>query len=244
MAIFRYVPEIFERFPDLRAGVILAEGLRNGPAEPDLKAACADEQKALTSRLGSTPLSEVPSLAAWRAAFRAFGANPTKYRSAPEALLRRLTKKGDIPAINALVDSCNLVSIRYALPVAAMDRRAIHGALAVQFARGDETFAPLGEEPPAGADPLKGWENPDPGEVIFADERGEVAARRWCWRQSAASAAGPETRAATIVIEAQHPGAEADVASALSDLLALLERYTGGEFVSGLLGPGRRELRA
>ena len=39
-------------------------------------------------------------------------------RSAAEALLRRLTKQGSIPSINTLVDIGNLVSIRYALPVA------------------------------------------------------------------------------------------------------------------------------
>ncbi len=53
-------------------------------------------------------LSELPTLSAWRQAFRRFGANPTKHRSAAEALLRRL-QKGDIPGINTLVDIGNLV---------------------------------------------------------------------------------------------------------------------------------------
>ena len=55
-------------------------------------------------------------------------------RPSPEealALLRRLTKKGDIPSINAVVDICNLVSIRYALPVAAFDLAAITGGVTV-----------------------------------------------------------------------------------------------------------------
>jgi DNA/RNA-binding domain of Phe-tRNA-synthetase-like protein len=63
-----------------------------------LEAAYRAEQQAVIARIGSRPLSEIESLAAWRSAFRAFGVEPTQYRSAAEALLRRLTKKGDIPA--------------------------------------------------------------------------------------------------------------------------------------------------
>ena len=90
------------------------------------------------------PFSELPSLAAWRRAFRAFGVDPTGYRSAAEALLRRLTKQGSIPSINTLVDIGNLVSIRHALPVAVFDQRAMTGGTTVRFATGDETFTDLG----------------------------------------------------------------------------------------------------
>ncbi len=84
-----------------------------------------DEQQGTLRRIGDTPLSQIPSLVAWRAVFRSFGVDPTQYRSAAEALLRRLTKKGDIPSINLLVDLGNLVSIRYALPVAVFDTSSL-----------------------------------------------------------------------------------------------------------------------
>ena len=142
------------------------------------------EQQATLARIGDTALSDLATLAAWRDAFRAFGVNPTKTRSAPEALLRRLTKKGDIPSINTLVDIGNLISIRYALPVAIFDTQALTGTLKVSFADGSERFTELG------SDEIK---HPDDGEVIFSDETGLVFARRWCWRQSMQSAAKLET---------------------------------------------------
>src|SRR5574340_473303 len=108
--------------------------MTNGPAPKDLEEAFIDEQQATLKRLGDTPLSQIPSLAAWRTVFRAFNVDPTQYRSAAEALLRRLTKKGDIPSINTLVDLGNLVSIRYALPVAIFDTRALQPPLTVRFA--------------------------------------------------------------------------------------------------------------
>ncbi len=176
---FNYHPDLLSRFPDICGGVILAQGLTNSPTPPDLLQAYLAEQRAVLAKLGDAPLSEIPSLAAWRAAFRAFGVDPTRYRSAAESLLRRLTKKGDIPSINALVDLCNLVSIRYALPVAAFDARALSGAVTVRFAAGDESFTAHDSPEP---------ERPEPGEVIFADPAELVVARRWCWKQGVESA--------------------------------------------------------
>jgi DNA/RNA-binding domain of Phe-tRNA-synthetase-like protein len=147
--------------------------------------------------------------------------------------LRRLTKKGDIPNINILVDICNLVSIRYALPVAAFDTRALATPVTVHFAAGAERFTPLGESQ---------VEHPDPGEVVFSDTTGLVIARRWCWRQSAESAASLATREAFFTIEAQHPGGASDVQSALEDLLGLLEAYAGGRYTAALLGPQQSQI--
>jgi len=226
MFSFQYHPEILQRYPHIVGGVTLAEGLKNGPTSPELKEVFIAEQQATLARVGNKPLSELAPLAAWRAAFRGFGVNPTKYRSAVEALLRRLTKKGDIPSINILVDICNLLSIRYELPVAAFDIREVNGPITVRFAAGDEFFTPLGA-PQA--------EHPEPGEVIFADERNLVVARRWCWRQSNESASGPATKSAVFTIEAQHEGGRTTIKSALGDLDELLQTYAGGEYKSSIL---------
>lgn len=226
MTAFEYHADILARYPNVVGGVIVASGLHSGPTPERLQAAYLAEQQATLARIGATPLSEIKSLSAWRGAMRAFGIDPTQYRSAAEALLRRLTKKSDIPSVNLLVDLGNLVSIRHALPVAVFDTRALSGKVAVRFASGSERFTPLGE--PA-------VEHPEPGEVIFADESERVIARRWCWRQSEDSAARPDTTNAIITVEAQHAGGRADIDAALRDLLDLLAEYAGGEYQSAVL---------
>ncbi len=226
MTTFQYAPDILARYPDVTGGVIVAHGVANGATPPDLLAAYHAEQQATLARIGSTPLSQIELLAAWRAAFRAFGTDPTKIRSACEALLRRLTKQGDIPSLNLLVDMGNLVSIRYALPVAIVDLRAATGAITVQFADGSERFTNLGQTEIT---------HPDPGEVIFADDTGLVFARRWCWRQSDQSAARADTTDILITVEAQHTNGRADVEAAISDLSALLRQYTSSQPVSAIL---------
>src|ERR1700731_2492604 len=104
MHIFQYHPDILLRYPQVVGGAILVQNTTNGPTPADLQALYQAEQQQVLQRLGSTPLSQIGSLAAWRRAFRGFGVDPTQYRNASEALLRRLTKKGNIPGINLLVD--------------------------------------------------------------------------------------------------------------------------------------------
>jgi DNA/RNA-binding domain of Phe-tRNA-synthetase-like protein len=211
--VFRYDPDIIERFPTIVGGVIHATGVHNHATPPGLAAAFHDETFAALARIGEAPLSELPTLAAWRRVFRGFGVDPTQYRSAAEALLRRLTKQGELPSIGTLVDLANLVSIRYALPVAVFDWRGIAGGSTVRFARGHEQWADLGSSQA---------EHPEPGEVIFADEADVVSARRWCWRQSAGSGAREDTTEILVTVEGHHETADRDVTGALADLEALL----------------------
>ena len=223
MARFRYDPAIVDRYPTIVGGVIHAQDVSNGPSSSALSDTFRAEQASARQRIGNQPLSELPTLAAWRPVFRDFGVNPTKYRSAAEALLRRLTKQGELPSINSLVDLANLVSIRYALPVAVFDQRSVNGGTTVRLARGDESWGDLGSSETT---------HPEPGEVIFADEADTVSARRWCWRQSMASAAREDTTEILVTVEGHHEGAAADIGEALADLEELIRTHTGATVLS------------
>lgn len=214
--MFAYDEAVAERFPAIRAGVIHATGLANEPSPPELLDEYQAEQQAASERLNAAGIADFPSIAAWRRAFTEFGVKPTQHRNAAEALLRRLSRHGDVPTINTLVDIGNLVSIRYAMPVAVFDRDNVSGSITVRFATGAERFTDLGSSVSI---------HPDPGEVVFVDSDEVVCARRWCWRQSAQSVTGPGTTDALIVIEGHHDTAREDVESALTDLTSLLAAH-------------------
>lgn len=213
---FQYDPEIVARFPKTIGGIVLLPQVQNVATGPVLLDAYRQRQETVRRQIGETPLSQLPSLAAWRGVFRAFGVDPTAIRSAPEALLRRLTKQGDIPSINALVDIGNMVSITNAIPVAMMALHAASLPVTVRFATGVERYRPLGSD---------AIEHPEPGEVIFADTTGMVLARRWAWRQSAESATLLDTTALFVAVEAQHNDGRATVTKALEDLQSLLSAH-------------------
>ncbi len=214
--MFGYDHALAERYPAIRAGVLHMTGLANGPSSAKLLDEYRTEQHVALERLLGTAISDLPSIAAWRRVFASFGAKPTQYRNAAEALLRRLSKYGDIPTINTLVDIGNLVSIRYAVPVAVFDLAGVAGSIAVRFATGTELFTDLGSTSRV---------HPDPGEVVFVDRNDVVSARRWCWRQSAQSATSATTRDALAVIEGHHDTASGDVRAALSNFASLLTTY-------------------
>jgi DNA/RNA-binding domain of Phe-tRNA-synthetase-like protein len=214
--VFSYDDAVLAEFPTIRAGLVHARALVNGPSPAGLVAEYESEQRAVAERLATTSIAELPSIIAWRRVFTRFGAKPTQYRSAAEALLRRLAKHADIPPINTLVDIGNLVSIRYAMPVAVFDLAGVTGAISVRFAAGDEQFTDLGSSASV---------HPQPGEVIFVDEAGRVSARRWCWRQSAQSATTDATVDAVLIVEGHHEAGAADAKAATDDIVALLGRY-------------------
>jgi DNA/RNA-binding domain of Phe-tRNA-synthetase-like protein len=224
--VFAYDPAVVEEFPAIRAAVVHATGLTNGASPPGLVQRYEAGQRAAAERLDGTEMADIPSIAAWRRAFTRFGSKPTQYRNAAEALLRRLAKHGDLPSINVLVDTGNLVSIRFAMPVAVFDAAAIAGGITVRFAVGNERFTDLGSSETVA---------PEPGEVVFVDENGEACARRWCWRQSAQSATRPDTTEALFVVEGLHDGAAEDVEAALADLEELLAAYQPAATLDGRL---------
>jgi hypothetical protein len=126
-AMFAYDDAVAERYPTIGAGLVRATGLDNGLSSSELLDEYRAEQRAVSERLKATAIADLPSIA------MAPGPcpvrrQPTQYRSAAEALLRRLAKHGDLPTISTLVDIGNLVSIRYAIPVAMFDPANIAGS--------------------------------------------------------------------------------------------------------------------
>lgn len=217
MPIFKYDQAILGRYPGMVGGVMLATGVTNGPTPPALVEAYDATQAAVVARIGATPLSGIPALAAWRRAVRGFGVDPTHYRSAAEAPPAPADRQGALLSIGTLVDLATLVSIRRALPVAVFDLRSFDGGLTVRFARGDERWSDLGSST---------TDRPAQGEVVFADEADVVMARRWCWRQGAESAARDDSTEVLITVEGHHDGAADDVLLALDELEGPVRAHT------------------
>jgi DNA/RNA-binding domain of Phe-tRNA-synthetase-like protein len=76
--------------------------------------------EAARKRLDISSLSADPAVAALRKLFKQAGTDPSRYRPASEALLRRLLKGGDLPAISPMVDINNCLSVELAVPCCVM----------------------------------------------------------------------------------------------------------------------------
>jgi DNA/RNA-binding domain of Phe-tRNA-synthetase-like protein len=80
-----------------------------------------------------------------RAAYKALGKDPARYRGSAEALLRRVIANKGLPQINAVVDVINLVSVESRLPVGLYDLAAVHGDIVFRAGRAGETYKGIGK---------------------------------------------------------------------------------------------------
>lgn len=208
--LFHHADDIWEDFPELVPGALRAEGItREGAVEPAIERFNGIAE----NRTASRSEGELPEIQAWRRAFSRMGLKPTQYRCASEALLRRFRQERSLPRIHPLIDLCNAASLASAIPIAVFDVVRVAGGLQVRRATGGETYQTFSGE----------TENPEPGEVIFADEAGRAHARRWTNRQSGRSAVREGTTSVLIVAEAMHAEAPADIPALMTALAAELD---------------------
>jgi len=228
----RYIvaDEIWQAYPNLTTGLVVARDVANVGTDPEVEALLAEAEAWAAGRYGREPLSAHPHVAAWRATYSSFGVKPSRYRSAVEALLRQVVKRGRLPRINRLVDLGNLVAVRHALPVAAYDLDRVQGDMVIRFARGDETFRDLGSGEVS---------YPAPGEVIYSDAR-EAHSRRWNWRQSDSSKVTLETRRILYTIEGIGGIPSGAVAAAVEELAARVAPFASGGVTTHLLNAEQR----
>ncbi|MEU6819691.1 phenylalanine--tRNA ligase beta subunit-related protein [Streptomyces atriruber] len=202
--------------------VIEARGLVNGPSTDATAALLDDAARRLAERLGGRAPHEDPHMAAWRAAYTAFGAKPSRTRNSAEALARRALADGGLPRINALVDLYNAISVAHLIPVGGEDLDLIKGGMRLVRATGEEDFvtAAAGE---------RTVEHPDAGEVVWCDDEG-VTCRRWNWRQGPRTRLTEESVNAIFLLEGMGPDAGLEAAGA--ELAELLEKVSPGAQVA------------
>jgi DNA/RNA-binding domain of Phe-tRNA-synthetase-like protein len=213
---------VFALRPDYRAMLLAADGIVPGPSDQASDALLQAAEAAAREALRDRPAEELPHVASWREAYRAFGAKPQRTRNSLEALLRR-TASG-LPRVNRLTDLYNAVSVLHQIPLGGEDLTRYAGSPRLIRATGEEPFDTTAD----GTAP----HHPDPGEVVWCDDAG-VTCRRWNWRQARRTQLGEDTTAALFILDALDPVTEKELHAAADDLAAHLDR----------LGPDVRAVR-
>jgi DNA/RNA-binding domain of Phe-tRNA-synthetase-like protein len=223
---------VFDRFPHYLRGVVVAHGVHNGPSSPELVALLREAEASVRERIPAEEITSHPRIASWRAAFKAQGINPKDFRCSVEAMARRALKGQQLPAINALVDIGNILSLRHLLPMGghAIDH-AVQG-YCLRPATGGESFVPFGSDQP---------EHPEPGEIIYA-EGDTVLTRRWSWRQANHSLTLPETTAIQFNLDGLPPVTRDELETIAQELAELVTRHCGGRIRQGMLSAAQPSL--
>jgi DNA/RNA-binding domain of Phe-tRNA-synthetase-like protein len=112
-------------------------------------AALLEEMKARETEIQKLPFPrgvlESPQIVAARAAYKALGKDPARYRGSAEALLRRVVAGKGLPQINSVVDVINLVSVESRLPIGLYDLAHVCGDIVFRAGRAGETYKGIGK---------------------------------------------------------------------------------------------------
>jgi len=214
---------VFALRPDYRAMLLAVEGIVPGPSDQASDALLQAAEAAARDALRDRTVDELPHVAAWREAYRAFGAKPKRTRNSLEALLRRAAS--GLPRVNRLTDLYNAVSVLHQVPLGGEDLTRYTGAPRLVRATGTEPFDTVADGSPV-------IEHPDPGEVVWCDDAG-VTCRRWNWRQARRTQLGDHTTTALFILDALDPVTDEALHTAAEDLVSRLTR----------LGPDVRDAR-
>lgn len=203
----------------LRASVVLFRGVHIAPASPELRAEIDREIQTVRQRFASP--AEVRScveVAAFQDLHRRVGVNPRKEQSSVERLLTLALKRGELPAINSLVDAYNVVSLRTRCSLGAHDLDAITLPVTLRVLTGRESFTPLGETMPAAV---------TPGEYGYVDAVDRLLCRLDV-RQADFSKVTENTRDALLIVEGTAEHAPDVMRRAFAEVIELVTRYCGG----------------
>ena len=130
----------------LRTALGCVTGRVEAPASPP---ALIEEMQGRVAEVLKLPeprvVLESPQIIATRAAYKALGKDPARYRGSAEALLRRVIGGKGLPQINAVVDVINLVSVESRLPVGLYDLDHVSGDILFRAGRAGETYKGIGK---------------------------------------------------------------------------------------------------
>lgn len=127
-----------------------------------------DEIDALGEKFKQTltteSLKEISGIAATRKVYRACGKDPSRYRPASEALIRRMLQGKKLYQIDTLVDLVNLASIAYGYSIGGFDADKFEGdTLTLGIGKADEPYEGIG----------RGFINIE-GLPVYRDKKGGV----------------------------------------------------------------------
>jgi DNA/RNA-binding domain of Phe-tRNA-synthetase-like protein len=204
--------DVFALRPDYRAILLAVDGLVPGNSDADSDVLLARAEAAAVHALQANPVEEVPHVAAWRDAYRAFGAKPQRTRNSLEALLRRA--ETGLPRVNQLTDLYNAVSLLHLVPLGGEDLTGYEGPPRLIRSIGAEPFDTM-------VDGIVAIEHPVPGEVVWCDDQG-VTCRRWNWRQGHRTRLHDSSTSALFILDALAPMTDDELQAASQDLLTRL----------------------
>lgn len=203
----------------LRASAIIFRNLVITTASPQLRAEMEREIQAVRQQLASpAAVRSCREVRAFQQVHRRAGVNPRKEQSSVERLMLLALKRGELPAINSLVDAYNLLSLRTRCSLGAHDLDTIALPVSLRLLTGRELFTPLGETAAVAV---------TPGEFGYVDAADRLLCRLDV-RQADFSKVTPHTRQVLLIVEGTAEHDPDMLCRAREEVIEVVTRFCGG----------------
>lgn len=135
--------EIKRNLPALRLGC-LGFTVTVAPSPVLLRAQIQHDMDEVCGTLITEDIAQLPAIQAARNAYRTLGKDPSRYRPAAEALTRRVVAGKGLYQISNVVDTLNLISLRYGFSIGGYDRDTISGRVVMGRGNAEEPYEAIG----------------------------------------------------------------------------------------------------
>lgn len=207
-----------ELFPDSEIGILICRGINNHIEKENKYESYLRVSEMESAKFFENPeFIENPVIKEWREAFYKFKTKKGA-RCSIEALLKRVSKGGEIGCINPLVDIYNGVSLRFGLPIGGENLDKFEGDMRLTIAEGGEAFTTYGSDKDEPA--LE-------GEVVYKDDAGAIC-RCWNWRESVRTMLTEDVVNAFMIIETANGEKDGNLNAALDFMAEKIQSELGG----------------
>lgn len=138
-------PALREVFPAIRLGCLRFQAAVEPPREAFWEMMEAEALPAVRERIANLSWAEIPGVRGSRAAYKAFGRDPGRYRVSSEALLRRVRRGDALYRVNSVVDVNNLLSVESGLSFGSYDLSKLDGPVTLRRAAPGEGYEGIGK---------------------------------------------------------------------------------------------------
>ena len=138
--------ELFSVYQEIQLGLLRFSADVKAPDDDFWEYMNAEVLPQVRSGVEGKEWREIPGIKGSRAAYKAFGRNPGRYRVSSEALIRRVRRGDELYHINSVVDVNNLISVKSGLSVGSYDLGQVHGAIKLRKADHSEGYIGIGKD--------------------------------------------------------------------------------------------------
>lgn len=212
-------PFLQQTLPDLRIGLVQAT-VQVRQYDPALWTMLEELSERLRGAYQGRVAADRPEIAATRRGYRTLGDDPTHYRPANEALLRRALSRRVLSQINTVVDINTFVSLESGFALGCYDLTRVQGQIVVRRGAPAEQYTPIGKPAVDASDRL-----------VLADERGIFGSPTADAQRTMVTEAATEVLFVVFAFEATSEAVQQAVTRAAS----LLRTFCAAEIVGQLL---------